>query len=295
MSIPDTTIERLVFVRYVFRMGVEQSRLQEPASAVAILLFHDSADLFLQLAAEHLGASLPVERKKLFIMDFFGAVDALLAKQNQRLSERLGIERLTGARNELKHRGLRTAPQDVEGLRASLTNFFAENVPVTFGINFDEITMARAVGFPEVREQLESAERLTAGGDFEGAVERCAVAFAYLMLAYRDVEPEVKHDPLRAGSFRWKHPEEIEELARWVGELSSTIQSLEQRILPLSLGVEPAKLHRFRFITPAVTVVHAGREWIQHSGRAPEPTADDARFCYEFVVSIALTLQRRFM
>jgi hypothetical protein len=47
---------RLVFVRYLYELGVEQSHKPEPFAAVAVLTFHDACEMFLQIAAEHNGS-----------------------------------------------------------------------------------------------------------------------------------------------------------------------------------------------------------------------------------------------
>jgi hypothetical protein len=48
------SLRRLSFIKFLFNTGVEQSSKSEPLCNVAVLSFHDSIELFLQLACEHL-------------------------------------------------------------------------------------------------------------------------------------------------------------------------------------------------------------------------------------------------
>lgn len=52
-------MRRLALIRYLYNNGVQQSREPEPLGLVSILTFHDSIELFLQLAAERLNVSKP--------------------------------------------------------------------------------------------------------------------------------------------------------------------------------------------------------------------------------------------
>jgi hypothetical protein len=53
------TMNHLAFIRMLYQQGIEQARRPEPLSFASLLSFHDSVELFLVLAADHLGASLP--------------------------------------------------------------------------------------------------------------------------------------------------------------------------------------------------------------------------------------------
>ena len=50
-------MQRLALIRYLYTVGVRQSEQPEPAGAMSILIFHDSIELLLQLASEHLDVS----------------------------------------------------------------------------------------------------------------------------------------------------------------------------------------------------------------------------------------------
>ena len=74
-KLPETTVRRLSFVRYLYQLAVEQSRSPEPFGAAALLSFHDAAELFLQIAVEKHN----VGNARLEFMQYFEHLDARLA------------------------------------------------------------------------------------------------------------------------------------------------------------------------------------------------------------------------
>ncbi len=84
----DDKMRRLAFARYLYGLGVEQSRRPQPFSAVAILHFHDAVELFLQLAAEHHNEST----KGIQFEQYWERLEPHL--NGQRLAERETMRRL---------------------------------------------------------------------------------------------------------------------------------------------------------------------------------------------------------
>jgi hypothetical protein len=58
VALTQSQIRRLVLVRYLFQIGIEQSHKGEPLASLAILPLHDSAELFLQSALEYCNGTL---------------------------------------------------------------------------------------------------------------------------------------------------------------------------------------------------------------------------------------------
>lgn len=52
MILSEPVMRRLAFVRYLYKVAVVQSQQPEPLNAVSVLTFHDSIELFLQLASQ---------------------------------------------------------------------------------------------------------------------------------------------------------------------------------------------------------------------------------------------------
>lgn len=55
-------IRRLAFIKYLYRIGIQQSEAAEPFASAALLTFHDAAELFLQLSAEHTDADVKANK-----------------------------------------------------------------------------------------------------------------------------------------------------------------------------------------------------------------------------------------
>jgi len=81
-------------------------------------------ELFLQLAAEHLGARTPPDK----FMDYWKLVEPKIPKGGP--TQKLSMARLNKARVSLKHHGTLPSKLDIEAFRASTTSFFEERTPI---------------------------------------------------------------------------------------------------------------------------------------------------------------------
>ena len=121
-----THIKRLAFIKYVYTLGIEQSYQPVPSSSVSLLLFHDSIELFLQLASE----IFDVGKSKVEFMAYWD----LLSKEisDETLPQKEAMRRLNKARVSLKHSGTRPSEIDIESFLFSSTSFFFFSVPLFF-------------------------------------------------------------------------------------------------------------------------------------------------------------------
>lgn len=53
----EITLQRLGLIRYLYEGAMEESRKPEPFGLIAILKFHDSVELFLDLACDKFGVA----------------------------------------------------------------------------------------------------------------------------------------------------------------------------------------------------------------------------------------------
>ncbi|GAH70959.1 unnamed protein product [marine sediment metagenome] len=72
MSISQTILKRLSFIKYLYQLGINQSRQKTPQNSISILMFHDSVELFLQLSTEYLSAS---PRANIGFMEYWGVIN----------------------------------------------------------------------------------------------------------------------------------------------------------------------------------------------------------------------------
>lgn len=83
----DVIIKRLAFIKYLYRVAVEQSQKSEPLCAASVLFFHDAVELFLQLASEH----LDIGKEGLKFMEYW---DLISKKLGIELSQKESMRRL---------------------------------------------------------------------------------------------------------------------------------------------------------------------------------------------------------
>jgi hypothetical protein len=249
--------------------------------------------LFLQLAAEHVGAQTsPNPKKNIYLMEYFGLVDAKLP--GVALAGSHGIERLNTVGNALKHHGVRPSPADIESLRGTVTSFFDDNTPVVFGIRVDELSMSRLVTMPEARSQLEAAEKHTADGKFFEAIICTEEAFDVIASAYhKHRSPPFKKRGvlLRAKS---GSDTDVHRLFDLIMGISRFLDDLQDRVDELSLDLETAQVKRFRDLTRRADIIEAGNAHLTGEDGRARLNAGDARFYYDFVIGAALAYQRRF-
>ena len=101
-TISPQTMSRLGFIRMLYQQGVNQSQAPEPLNAKCVLSLHDTTELFLVLAAEHLRISLP---KYMSFMDYWKLLDPAKQPAGVKLTSEQQMNRLNDLRNALKHHG----------------------------------------------------------------------------------------------------------------------------------------------------------------------------------------------
>jgi hypothetical protein len=292
------TMERLGFLRYLYEVGLEQSRQPEPLAAVSILSFHDSVDLFLQLASEQSGATLTI--KKPYFSDYFAPINEVI--KPEQLSNEQSMKRLNNARNAVKHNSFVLAWRDVEQLRAGVTGFFEDNTPLIFGIEFGAISLVSLVRCEPARQKLQEAESYLQAGNREEALVAIAVAFVELINDYeRAASSRYGRSPFTFGesfafesSFFRQDPFSDPFSVSFDDKVMNSIVSLQDAMKILGLGIDYRRYTKFRLLTPNVsTTTGSGRHDVSRHprGSADPPSYVDCRFCFDFVIDAAIRLQ----
>ena len=149
--IDEITMQRLGLIRYLYKGAMEEARQPEPFGGISILKFHDSVELFLDLACDKFG--VPAKKTNQF-KDYWLELEGHL--QGQSLSEKRSMDRLNAARVAFKHHGNLPSISSIERFRVNVTDFFEENTLLIFGIEFGKIS---------VKSQLEWPSTITNGSD----------------------------------------------------------------------------------------------------------------------------------
>lgn len=284
---------RLAFIRYMHTLAAEQSRQAEPFCAVSVLTFHDAIDLFLQLAKEHLDTSKKAEG---FMSQWDHVQQAL---PSGHLTQKASIRRLNSARNNFKHEGIRPSREDIEGFRVAATNFFSENTPTVFSIEFTDATMIHFVVPYTARRRLEQAEKLKAQGRLDAAFTEVGLAFYEVVeepLARRGLPSMGTYPRFKLKMFGYRndvsqqHDRASQETANLFEDLHSQLADISRATAVLGLGLDPTKFARFKALVPPILQT-VGGQYSEVSGPARRGR-DEASFdaCMDFVIETAVRI-----
>ena len=284
----EVILRRLAFIRYLFHVAVAQSKHAEPLAAASLLSFHDSVELFMQLAAEHLN----VGKREVHFMEYF---DLLRLPDGQTLSEKESIRRLNNARVAVKHDGMLPSKFEIDALRASVTSFFETNTQLVFGLEFHSVSMLNLVQCKETKASLEEADELVVEGKYEDAIDKIAVAFNQLIDDYEGrKKTQFGQSPFFFGEpvgFVNTFSGEYDDVSAFADSVSGSIEEIQEALKLLSLGLDYRRYAKFRLLTPHIFGMPGGTYRIQRVHHVKTHSSQDCRFCYDFVIESALHLQ----
>ncbi|MCY4660972.1 MAG: hypothetical protein OXF93_14325 [Acidobacteria bacterium] len=285
---------RVPLVKHVLATALDHTRLPEPFCSQAILGLHDAVEFFLQLAAEHVGATMS---KKADFLEYWPALAKALGRS---LPKQQAMKRLNQARVGLKHSGIRPAADDVDGLAQEAVAFLEEASQQVFGVAFSELSSTRLVGYEPTMSRLRHAEHLASGGSFARSAEMCALAFDEILRLFLDKSSDAwPYSPFprlnRAARYGWSDlgyewTEDNRELSSHLERLSAALADIEPVLLMLALGIEYRRFARFTTVTPRPESAISGAR-ILLSNRRESPTDRDTLFAIDFVIQAALRLR----
>lgn len=305
--LPVATMQRLAFIHSLASMGERQARQPEPLAALAVLTFHDSIELFLHLAAEHVDAQRGQlgKNRMLKFEEYFGIINEAMSRNEAMSADRLvhqaAITRLNDARIALKHHGTPTARHAVEQLGAEVTRFFEDNTPLVFGIEYRTISMVNLVTCEPARLSLQKAEDHLADGNTEGAQVATATAFAQLIRDYEQRatsrygrSPFAFGDTFAFDSSQFRNPSLFyTEQHQFEDRLMKSVQALQEAMKIVGLGIDYRRYTKFRLLTPGVRFGHGPDPVVFKRGgtQAQPPSLEACRFSFDFVIETAIQLQ----
>lgn len=293
ITVDETILRRLAFIKYTYNVAVNQSQRPEPLCSTSILTFHDGIELFLQLSSEYLG----VGRREVNFMEYW---DLLARKlRGDGLTQKESMRRLNKARVALKHHGILPSKLDIEAFRASATNFFEENIPLVFGIGFSDVSLIELVQCEEAKNTLIKAEELLKAEKIEDALDNVALAFAQIIDDYESRKRDrFGRSPFFFGeslAFLSSFFMDIRgDLGRFIDTVKESVEALQNTVKILSLGIDYRRYVKFRLLTPIIMKMAGSEKYhIQRVQRGSKglPTPEEVQFCINFVIESAITLQ----
>lgn len=282
MSLSASVVDRLVFAKYLFRRGAEESaKGHEVAKAVAVLHFHDCLELFLQCVVDVVGVR---DAKGLTFTGYPAKIREAAQKPMIRPSV---VDKVNNLRVPLKHQGIRPGSAALKALSAEVEAFLEQNSNEFLAVDFHDVSLGDMISDPALRGQVKAAENAIEDGRYGEALEKLAAAFQTLIT---DIEPALFPRRMQYGMRlertlvdrddipKLEESEENHRLQRMVQRMNERYDRLVAVIEPLRLGLDVGDYQRFRHLSPRVeTSLHETRE--------------NAVFCLNFVIDSALRVQ----
>lgn len=283
---------RLAFVKYLYSVGITQCRAPEPLASAGLLTLHDSVELFLQLAAEHLN----VTEKIVELRNYWGPICAKLPG-NQALSQQTSMQRLNKARVALKHHGTHPSKLDLETFRATTEAFFSENCPPVFNIAFDEISMLEFVHPEESRTRMGQAKQYQSEGKFDEAARELAVAFEVMLNDYEARKRDPFHrSPYYFGPSLTFAKSDLHSIGaggsragRSLENLVEVVAAMQGALRVMAIGLDFRRYARFKSFMPTVTRMLGGTFHV-YDWSNDKRDAETIQFCVDFIIDSAIRL-----
>lgn len=316
MPLEESIIKRLAFIKSIYKMAIQLSEAPEPLCSASLLFFHDSVELFLQLALETRDAA---GSNKINFMEYWDKI-SLKLPDKKTLSQKESMRRLNNSRVALKHFGTLPTRQDLDTFKANVSNFFEDNTKIIFDIEFSGISLVELVSCPDARGTLREAENLMNEARTEDAIDSAAVAFAQLLNDYQYMikgrfgkYPFSFSAPGFSGTFFSTSSEsdltgDIESFADDVdsalSDIEDSISEIQDALEIMMLGLDYRKYMKFYLLSPVVRRLQgmgdpkAKKTYGDYKVYEPKrrkrisPTKDDVQFSIDFVIESALILQK---
>ncbi|MER6977216.1 hypothetical protein [Streptomyces carpinensis] len=288
-ALDPLTVQRLAYVRYLYREGIEQSRQPAPLRSRAITSFHDAVENYVGLVAQHLGVELPRATE---FLGYWGVI-----KPKFELSKKEPMRRLNDARVSLKHNGTFPSEHQIEQARETLADFFTTVTPKVFGVDFDSIDMVDLLTQADVAHILRDAQTHADIGDYVQAVAGVAIAFDTLLRHYSRGDVRSGPSPFNFGRRleTFDAPRVDGSYAReWsrLGKLTEFARAGQDALTAMSLGIDYTSMARFKIITPRVDLYANGERRYLLLKSHDSLTADDYEWARHFVIESGLRASR---
>jgi hypothetical protein len=283
----EILIKRLSIVKLLYKIGIDQSQHSELTSFFSILSFHDSIEMFLKLAAEEKGKSDCQN-----FMEYWEKIPVLTLKETMR--------NLNSRRVNLKHKGLIPGKIEIESSRVNATDFFEQNTPIIFGIQFSEISLFDLIKFVTPRQYLLNAQNGLDKNKIEICIEEVTKAFYELLYEYKeskkdsinkthfDLVETIKYPSSRISmESETKVDRKLEEIFE---KVNKNFEKLENAVEVISLGLDYRKFIKFKILTPITHRYSDGRFHLEIFGEK-NWTKENCQFLIDFVLESAMKLQ----
>jgi hypothetical protein len=288
----ELTMKRLAVIKQLYLHGIDQSYETEPMNGFSILSFHDSVEMFMKLCAEQ--KNVRIDRNVNF-GDYFVKLPDLQCNAT--------MTNLNSKRVNLKHYGTLPSKLDIEISRANVTDFFEQNTPIFFDIEFNGISLISLIKYESVKNYMETALSNLTSNNYKESITNSQIAFKELMACYEEESTKEYRNPFDfAGHLRrlslFSDIRKIDQdFSHFVDDIKNAIKNMEEMTKIIGWGIDYKRYCKFRLLSPYIQM------WYSENGRDYDCYINDehdnrkcnlrnARFCFDFVIESALKLQQ---
>ena len=295
----ETIIKRLALIKYLYKMGIDQSKQSDPIASFSILTLHDSIEMFLKLLAEHKN----IKKETSSFLEYWEIIPTLTLKESMR--------NLNNIRVNIKHKGLLASKTDVEICRVYATDFFEQNTFVHFQEVFKDISLFSLIQNQNIRQYLETAQNALNERGIKRCIETVAIAFETLLTSYENTKrSRIDKTPFSFGksishfhSFNMKGPRNGQSpplrleseigsnMCEFVDKVRDCLEEMKKALKIISLGIDYKKYVKLRLLIPEVSFLKDGTAsfiWVCEEEYWSE---SNCQYCIDFVLDCALKLQ----
>ncbi|MCL5876733.1 MAG: hypothetical protein M1540_02855 [Candidatus Bathyarchaeota archaeon] len=294
----NEAIRRLVFIKYLYDSGVDQSKKPAPFSWLSLLIFHDTVELFLVLIAEYLDQSEKALRELSFTK-YWDIIDPLLKQHRKNsLTQRISMERLNDARNAFKHRGTTPSDDTITSAKINVGNFLAENARLVLDVELSDVSLIDFVYFKGAQNSLKDAAKLMEQKRPEEAIDKIALALRQLIDDYIDRKRLLygrsmfTFSTFSGCSISEDNLSEVESV---FDEVQDALEGLEEPLRLLALGLDYRKYVKFDLLTSrSISRDKVEGYKVRRLERKidSELTEEDIKFCTNFVIECSIALKQ---
>lgn len=284
----EIIIRRLALIKYLYKIGEQQSKQVEMIAGFSILAFHDCIEMFLLLVAEH----NDIKSDSLSFMSYWDKFSNLTLKESMRA--------VKDRRVSAKHKGQFPSKSDIDISRINVTDFLEQNSKIQFGIEFKDVSLLDLVVYENVKTHLEKAQRNIDNHEYDESLTNSKIAFEILLYSYEsnkkdhwyknllDIGQEInnKYEYLVSRSSRE---------AEWFEDITKTTNRMREVLNITALGIDFKRYSVFQFLTPEVYRDMSGNynslSFRQPSEKGLKVNRENCQFCIDFVLDCSIKLQ----
>lgn len=286
----EIIIRRLAFIKYLYQIGVNQSKQVDSIAGFSLMSFHDSIEMFLLLVAEHNNE----KSDNLSFMGFWDKFPALTLKESMRS--------VKDRRVNIKHKGLFPSKSDVEISRIGVTDFFNQNTKIQFGIEFEDISLLDLIDYDMVKLYLRKAQTALKDNDNINSLLNSAIAFRELIMQFENNKSHFYsgNQPFNFGNSSEKSYTALigndQKTSKWFEGVNNSIDKIQEALKLISIGIDFKRYSVFKILTPFI--LNKSRrdiEWRyyidEYQSKKIKSTNENCQFCIDFVLDCALKSQ----